>query len=121
MPLQAESQQTPCAQNVDWHSLPSAHVLPIPLRPHDPFVQTAGVAQSPSVVQAALHAPAPHSKGKHELAAGVTHAPWPSQVEPGVKVVAVAGQVEAAHAVPTRYFWQAPAWHLPFVPQLAGP
>jgi hypothetical protein len=121
VPAQAESQQTPCAQKVDWHSLPSAHVLPSPLRPHEPFVHTAGDAQSASVVHAALHTPAPHSKGKHELAAGVTHAPWPSQVEPGVKVVVVAGQVEAAHEVPTAYFWQAPAWHLPFVPQLAGP
>jgi hypothetical protein len=121
VPAQAESQQTPCAQNVDWHSLPSAHVLPSPLRPHEPFVQTAGDAQSASVVQAALHTAAPHSNGKHELAAGVTHAPWPSQVEPGVNVVVFAGHVEAAHAVPTEYFWQAPAWHLPFVPQLPAP
>jgi hypothetical protein len=64
---------------------------------------------------------APHSNGKHELAAGVTQAPLPLHVDPGVKVVVPAGQVESAHAVPIAYFWQAPAWHLPFVPQLIGP
>jgi hypothetical protein len=103
VPAQAVSQQTPCAQNVEWHSLSSAHVLPSSLRPHEPFVQTAGDAQSASVVQAALQTAAPHSNGKQELAAGVTQAPWPSQVEPGVKVVVFAGQVEPAHAVPTAY------------------
>jgi hypothetical protein len=121
VPPHAPSQQTPCAQNVDWHSPPSAHVLPSPFKPQDPFVQTAGAAHAASLVQAALQTPAPHWNGKHELALGVTHAPWPSQVEPGVKVVVPAGQVEPAHAVPEAYFWQAPAWHLPFVPQLAGP
>jgi hypothetical protein len=74
------------------------------LRPHEPFVQTAGDAQSASLMQAALQAPAPHSNGKHELAAGVTQAPTPSQVEPGVNVVVLAGQVEPAQDVPTRYF-----------------
>jgi hypothetical protein len=121
VPPHAESQQTPCAQNVDWHSPPSAHVLPRPFRPHEPFVHTAGVAQSASLVQAALQTPPPHWKGKQELELGVMHAPRPSQVEPGVKVVVPAGQVEPAHAVPRAYFWHAPAWHRPFVPQLAGP
>jgi hypothetical protein len=103
VPAQAVSQQTPCAQNVEWHSPSSAHVWPSSLRPHEPFEQTAGDAQSAPVVQAALQTAAPHSNGKHELAAGVTHAPWPSQVDPGVNVVVLAGQVEPAHAVPTAY------------------
>jgi hypothetical protein len=95
--------------------------LPKPLSPHEPFVHTAGAAQSRSVVHAALQTSPPHWKGKHELAAGVTHAPWPSQAEPGVKVVVLVGQVDPSQEVPWRYFWHAPAWHLPFVPQLAGP
>ena len=117
----AVSQQTPCAQNVDWHSLPSAHVFPSPLRPHEPFVHTAGDAQSASLVHAARQTPTPHWNGKHELALGVTHAPRPSQLAPGVKVVVPAGHVEPAHGVPPAYFWHAPAWQRPFVPQLAGP
>ena len=45
----------------------------------------------------------------------------PSQVEPGVNVVVAAGHVESLQGVPFAYFWHAPAWHLPFVPQLAPP
>src|SRR5262245_48032998 len=101
--------------------MPSAHVFPSPLRPHEPFVPTAGDAQSTSVVQAALHTRPPHLKGKHELAGGVRQAPAPSQLEPGVNAVVCTGQIESLHAVPSAYFWQAPAWHLPFVPQLTAP
>jgi hypothetical protein len=64
---------------------------------------------------------APQRKGKHELSAGVTHVPLPSQVAPGVNVVVASGQTEALHAVPWVYFWQAPAWHLPLRPQLVAP
>jgi hypothetical protein len=51
----------------------------------------------------------------------VTQAPTPSQVAPGVNVVVAVGQVESWQAVPLGYFWHAPAWHLPFVPQPAAP
>jgi hypothetical protein len=84
-------------------------------------VQTAGDAQSASAMQATLQTFVPQLYGKHELAAGVTQAPLPSQVEPAVKFVVVVGQVEPLHSVPFAYFPQAPAWHLPFVPQLAAP
>jgi hypothetical protein len=47
--------------------------------------------------------------------------PLPSQVEFAVKVVVPEGQVPSAQDVPLAYFWQAPAWHLPLVPQLAAP
>ena len=120
VPLQAELQQTPCAQNFERHSVPSAQVLPRPLRPHEPRMQTAGDAQSASAAQAPLHTAVPQLYGKHELDAGVTHAPLPSQADAGVNVVVAVGQVESSHGVPFAYFWQAPAWHLPFVPQ-AGP
>jgi hypothetical protein len=121
VPVQASSQQTPCAQNPETHSAPSAQVLPKPLSPHEPFVHTAGAAQSRSPVHAALQTLPPHWKGKHELAAGVTQAPLPSHVEPGVNVVVPGRQLEPAHAVPCEYFWQVPPWHLPVRPQLAGP
>jgi hypothetical protein len=99
-PLQAESQQTPCAQNVETHSLPSKQVLPKPFRPQEPLMHTAGSAQSASAVQAALQTPPPHWKGKHELAGGVTQAPSPSQVEPAVNSVVPPGQVDDMQAVP---------------------
>jgi hypothetical protein len=104
VPAHALSQQTPCAHEPEPHSIPSTHVLPRSFNPHDPFEQTAGAVQSASVVQAFLQTPAPHRNGKHELAPGVTHAPWPSQVEPGVKVVVPAGHVESSQAVPCAYF-----------------
>jgi hypothetical protein len=47
--------------------------------------------------------------------------PAPSQAAPAVNVVPPVGQVAAAHDVPWTYFWQAPAVHLPLVPQLADP
>jgi hypothetical protein len=42
----------------------------------------------------------PHWNGKHELAAGVTQAPWPLQDEPGVNVVVPTAHVELLQAVP---------------------
>ena len=38
-----------------------------------------------------------------------------------MKVVPPVGQLAAAHDVPWAYFWQAPAAHLPLLPQLAAP
>lgn len=118
VPVQAVRQHTPWAQNPLAHSPPSPQATPGPLRPHEPAVQTAGDAQSASAVQLALHAVAPHRKGKQELAAGVTQAPAPSQVEPGVKVVPPLGQLGAPHGVPWANLWHAPAAHMPFVPQV---
>jgi hypothetical protein len=50
----------------------------------------------------------------------VTHVPAPSHAEAGVKVVAPAGHFASAQGVPAGYRWQAPASHIPFVPQLDG-
>jgi hypothetical protein len=120
VPLHAELQQTPCAQNFDRHSVPSAQVLPALLSPHEPAMQTAGVAQSASAAHEPLQTLAPQRYGKHELDDGVTHAPTPSQVDAGVNVVVEVGHVESWQAVPFGYFWHAPAWHLPFAPQPAA-
>ena len=81
-------------------------------------MQTAGGAQSASATQVDLQAAAPQRNGKQETAAGVTQLPAPSQVDWRVSVVVPAGQLAATHAVPSAYFWQAPASHLPLVSQL---
>jgi hypothetical protein len=121
VPVQAVSQQTPCSQFAERHSLSAPQATPRALRPHDPLVQTAGEAQSAAEVQAARQTPVPHRYGKHEVWAGVTHIPDPLQVEVPVNIVVPAAQVESAHAVPLAYSWQAPASHRPFRPQLAAP
>jgi hypothetical protein len=54
------------------------------------------------------------------VAGGFTHVPAPSQADAGVNVVEPAGQAAPAHGVPAAYRWQAPASHMPFVPQLDG-
>ena len=97
----------------------SLHGAPGGRSPHVPLLHTAGAAQSASAVQMFLHAATPHRNGKHELAAGVTQVPAPSQAAPGVNVVVT--QVGSLHGVPPAYFRQAPASHFPSVPQLAVP
>src|SRR5262249_53496999 len=112
----------PWAQKPDTHSAPVAHARPLTLSPHDPFVQTAGDAQSASDEHTLLQTPAPHRNGKQEPVAGVTHSPAPSQVEVPVNCVVVAGHVDALQVSPLRYFWHPPApSHLALVPQLGWP
>jgi hypothetical protein len=104
VPEQAVRQQTPCAQTFVVHSVPSLHVAPGGLRPHDPALHTEGATQSASPVQVALHEEAPHLKGAHDVDGGVTHAPAPSQLEAAVYVVPFAGQLAPPHGVPSAYF-----------------
>ena len=51
----------------------------------------------------------------------MTHVPAPSQVDAPVTVTEPLGHVAALHVVPLAYFWHAPAWQRPLVPQLAAP
>ncbi len=118
---QAVAQQSPCAQIPVLHSVPPAQAAPVDFSPHDPPVQTAGAAQSAFEVHVALQAAAPQVKGAHDVAAGLTQVPAPSQLAPAVNVAPPVGQVAARHEVPWTYFWQAPPAHLPLVPQLAAP
>jgi hypothetical protein len=118
---QVVAQQVPCAQTPLPHSVPPPQTAPSGLRPHDPALQEEGGAQSASAMQDDLHAAVPQANGAQEVARGVEQVPAPSQVAAGVKVVPVVGQLAAAQGVPWTYFWQAPAWHLPSVPQLAPP
>jgi hypothetical protein len=99
-PSQAAEQQTRWAHTPLTHSGPSSQAAPLGLRPHEPMSHTAGGAQSSELAQVDLQAPAPQMKGKHELAAGVTHAPAPSHVDSGVSVVALVGQLAVRQGVP---------------------
>jgi hypothetical protein len=74
-----------------------------------------------SVVQEDWQAFTPQMNGKHGLGGGVWQLPVPSHVAPAVKVPPGIGQVAFAQAVPCLYFWQAPAWHLPTLPQDIAP
>ena len=118
--LHAVAQQTPCAHWPLKHSTPVPQLAPFGLRPHEPPVQAAGGAQSASALQVELQAEAPQRNGKQEVAAGVMHVPAPSQADWRTRVVVPEAQVAGAHGVPSAYFWQTPASHLPLVPQVAG-
>jgi hypothetical protein len=121
LPVQGVPQQTPCAHCPDWHSVPAWQTAPFGFNPHEPPMQVAGAAQSASLAQVDLQAFRPHPNGKQEVASGIVHLPAPSHVPPAVKVLPGIGQAGFAQAVPCGYFWQAPAWHLPSVPQEVGP
>jgi hypothetical protein len=122
VPVQAVPQQTPWAQIALWQSLPCWQAAPLGLRPHEPVaLQYCPAAQSPSLVQLDSQAFAPQMNGKQETGAGTLQVPTPSQVPPAVKVPPGIGQRGLPHAVPCLYFWQAPAWHLPSVPQDIAP
>jgi hypothetical protein len=116
--VQAVPQQMPAEQNPLWQSPGSAQLAPSGRRPHEPFSQTLGGAQSTSEAQVDLQAAAPHRYGKQVLMGGVTQAPAPSQAEAGVSVMPPAGQLAAPHDVPWAYSWQAPASHFPLVSQV---
>ena len=91
------------------------------MSPHEPPLQNWPAAQSASLAQVDRQALSPQVNGKQEVEAGIAQEPAPSQAPPAVKVVPGAGQLAFAQAVPCGYFWQAPAWHLPSVPQEDGP
>jgi hypothetical protein len=120
-PEQAVAQQTPCAQCPFRHSTSVEQTAPSSLSPQEPLMQTAGDTQSALAVQPVLQTAVPHRNGAQDDPAGVTHLPAPSQVEVGVKAVVPVGQLEPLHCVPAAYLWQAPAAHLPLLPQLALP
>jgi hypothetical protein len=108
-PAQAELQQKPWAQMVDTHSTLPPHGCPFGFRPHSPVVvlQTLGAVQSAAVVagvQLVLHAVAPHLNEPQDIAAGVVHAPAPSQVEAAVDKFVAAPQVGSVHTIPAAYF-----------------
>ena len=117
----SSSSRRPGCRSLTCTRSPAEHVRPGSFNPHELFPQVFGDEQSLLLAHAALHAPVPQRNGAHELEAGFTHLPAPSQLDLPVNVVDPLGQLASAQVVPLAYFWQAPAWHLPLVPQLAAP
>jgi len=101
LPVHSVLQQVPWAQMPLLHSVPSPQIAPSGLRPHDPFVQTPGGAQSASAVQVDLQAATPQRNGKQVVADGVTQVPAPSQLLPGVRVAVPVGQLAGLQGVPS--------------------
>lgn len=105
VPLQAMSQQTPCEQLLELHSLPITQVTPVGFLPHVSVLcwHEFGGEQSAVVVatvQEVLHADIPsHRKGSHALVDGGLQCPTPSQKRCGVKLAVPLGQMPFAHEV----------------------
>jgi len=59
VPAHAVVQQTPCAQNVDAHSLPAVHDAPGGFGPQLPFTHAAPATQSADVAHVDRHFPSP--------------------------------------------------------------
>jgi hypothetical protein len=79
-PAQSVLQQTPWAQNPDWHSVPTPHVAPGGLRPQLPALQVAGAAQSASTEQVVRHWPfVPQTYGVQSWLVALPQVPNPSQ------------------------------------------
>src|SRR5215471_4048395 len=118
IPVQAVWQQIPCSQKVDRHSSLLVQMAPAGLRPQSPFAQVAGGRQSASAVHVALQAAVPQRYGKQDDVPGTTQVPAPSQLDSAVNRLVVVGQVAGMQGVFAAHFWQAPAWHRPFRPQV---
>jgi hypothetical protein len=84
VPSQALSQQTPCAQNFDAHSLASEHEAPRIFGPHELPLHTLGATQLPSAVQAWKQALPLHTYGAQGIWSGGVHWPVALHVEGGV-------------------------------------
>ena len=87
VPAHAVVQQTPCAQNVDAHSLPALHAAPGGLGPQLPLTHAAPATQSAALLHVDRHLPSlPHRYWPHELLVAAPHAPSPSQSAANVTV-----------------------------------
>jgi len=80
-PAQADTQQTPCAQLVDWHSDFVEQKAPLGLSPHELLVQTFPGTQSASAVQPVKHLVPLQMKGAQGRASGAMQFPFASQAE----------------------------------------
>ncbi len=86
VPVQAVSQQTPCAQKPDWQEAAAVQAAPGGSLPQLPLVQTLGETQSALVVQVALHAAVAQVNGSHMAVVAGRQVPAPSQVRAWVSV-----------------------------------
>lgn len=118
--LQAELQQIPCAQLLDWHSVGVLHSAPKGLRPQEPFTQKLPAMHSLSLEHATKQLEPLQVNGLHVSEGGATH--WPDWLHVGAGVCAPATQISVPQTVPGAYFWQDPVpSQTPLVPQDALP
>ena len=82
--VQADAQQTPCAQKVDLHSEPWEQNAPLAFGPHELPSQTLGITQSTSLVQAPKQREPLHAKGAQGSEGGAAHWPVLLQAAAGV-------------------------------------
>lgn len=101
VPLQAVSQQNPCAQKLELHSLPIAQVTPFCFLPQAVPWHEFGARQSAfdvATVQEVLQDEMPsHRNGAQLAAVGAPQCPAPSQLRGGVRFAVPPGQTPAAH------------------------
>jgi hypothetical protein len=97
--VQAELQQTPCAQNPEAHSPPALHSAPGGFLPHELFRQRLGGTQSLSLVQPVKQALPLQVYGLHVRAGVGVQRPAASQVAASVK--RSIAQLGGPHLVPT--------------------
>jgi hypothetical protein len=83
-PAQAVSQQTPCAQNAERHSLGSEQDAPRIFWPHELELQVLGAMQFWSVVHALKQVLPLQTNGAHGSESGGVHWPVALHVETGV-------------------------------------
>jgi len=95
VPLQAPSQQTPCAQKPDKHSPPAPQATPGPFLAQLPPMQVKGATQWASVVQVVRQAVPVHAYGSHIDVVAAWQVPVPLHDRVDVSVEPV--QVAAAH------------------------
>jgi hypothetical protein len=118
VPVQAEAQQTPCAQVPDWQSGSATQAAPRGDLPQLPPVQTFGATQSVLLVQLVRQSPPPQTNGAQLWVVPATQVPAPSQRAARVLVDPV--QLWTVHTVPDAYLRQAPIpSQVPSLPQVA--
>jgi len=87
VPLQSDTQQTPCAQMFEAQSLSAVQIPPGGSLPQLFIVHLFPVVQSTSAEQFVRHCPLPpHWNAPQDCASGVTHLPAPSQDPAAVNV-----------------------------------
>lgn len=119
LPVQAELQQTPSAQNFDVHCAPAVHGCPSPRSPQLPFLHTFGGAQSALDAHMSLQAPPEQIDGAQLTGDPATHVPLPSQLEAGTRLPLE--QAAGLHTVPETCLLQPPSpLHIPLPPHVSG-
>jgi hypothetical protein len=86
VPVQAVSQQKPCAQKPDWQDAAAVQAAPGGSLPQLPLVQTLGETQSVLLVHVVLHAAVAQVNGSHMAVVAGRQVPAPSQMRPCVSV-----------------------------------